>query len=370
MFDDLKSLFDLRFLNPSENPDLSIAHQYQRQNLPTIWLLGNTGAGKSSLVKALTNGSDIDIGNGFSPCTKSAYVYPFPSKHPIVKFLDTRGLAETHYDPTEDITQATQKGHLLTLVAKTEEVEQSSVIQALKTIKLSKKIEHILIVYTAAKQVSNQDAQRLIQYKQRQFESVWGKELPYVAVDFECDDGSTYHSTELIDALSEKLPIVGLMIEEKDHQCAEEGNFDQLENEILWYAGTASATDLLPVVGLVSVPTIQAKMLHSLANQYGIEWNTRVFSEFIGALGTTFGLQYGARFGIRELIKLVPYYGQTVGAVTAAAMSFGTTYGLGRVACYFFYQKKLAQPIDQNIMKSLYQQAFLKSKKVTDSEPK
>jgi predicted GTPase len=188
--------------------------------------LGNTGAGKSSLVKALTNGSDIDIGNGFSPCTKSAYVYPFPSKHPIVKFLDTRGLAETHYDPTEDITQATQKGHLLTLVAKTEEVEQSSVIQALKTIKLSKKIEHILIVYTAAKQVSNQDAQRLIQYKQRQFESVWGKELPYVAVDFECDDGSTYHSTELIDALSEKLPIVGLMIEEKDHQCAEEGNFD------------------------------------------------------------------------------------------------------------------------------------------------
>ncbi len=370
MFDDLKSSFNFHFLNPAENPDLSTAHQYQKQYLPTIWLLGNTGAGKSSLIKALTDGSDIDIGNGFSPCTKSAYVYPFPNEQPIVRFLDTRGLAESHYDPTEDIALATQQGHLLTVVAKVEEVEQSAVIKALRSIKNSKQIEQILVVYTAVKQVSKTEGQRLIQYKQNQFESAWGKPLPYIAVDFECEDGSTYHLKNLIDAFSEKLPIIGLMIEKKDHQCAEEANFDRLENEILWYAGTASATDLLPAVGLVSVPTIQAKLLHSLASQYGITWDKRVFSEFIGALGTTFGLQYGARFGIRELVKLIPYYGQTVGAVTAAAMSFGTTYGLGRVACYFFYQKKLAHPIDTHLMKNLYQDAFLKSKKVTNSESK
>ena len=35
-------------------------------------------------------------------------------------------------------------------------------------------------------------------------------------------------------------------------------NFNQLKNEVLWYAGSASASDLIPAVGLVSVPAIQA----------------------------------------------------------------------------------------------------------------
>ncbi len=367
MFDDFKSLFDRHFLHPKENLDLP--PQYQKHHLPTIWLLGKTGAGKSSLMKALTNGTNIDIGNGFSSCTLHTHVYPFPSQHPSVKFLDTRGLVEVNYDPTEDIALATQCGHLLTVVTKVEDIEQSDVLTALKVIKRSKKIKHILLVYTAIKQVSEVDAQRLIQYQQTQFEQVWGQPIAHVAVDFECDNGTTHQLNTLIDSLSEQLPIIGLMIEQKDHLCAEEDNFDQLENDVLWYAGTASATDLLPAVGLVSVPAIQAKLLHSLATQYGIHWDKRVFSEFIGALGTTFSLQYGVRLGIRELVKFVPYYGKTLGAMTAAVMSFGTTYGLGRVACYFFYQKKYAHPIDTKHMKKLYQQAFLNSQKVIHHEP-
>lgn len=368
MLDKIKSLMDTKFFNPDENPDLSVAQTYQKSHLPTLWLLGNTGAGKSSLVKALTNGTNIDIGNGFSPCTMTASLYRYPPTQPILQFLDTRGLAEAHYDPSEDIAQCGEKGHLLVVVAKTEEVEQSAVISALKKIRKNGAIQHAIVVHTAVQQCNDTEAQRLITHKQNAFETAWGKPLPQCAVDFETASGEVFQLDELIERLSSLLPIVELMVEKKTHATREEADFDRLENEILWYAGTASATDLLPAVGLVSVPTIQAKMLHSLANQYGIEWNKKVFSEFAGALGTTFGLQYGARLGIRELVKLIPYYGQTVGAVAAATMSFGATYGLGRVACYFFYQKRQKAPIDNEMMQSLYQQAFQKGKKAGESE--
>jgi uncharacterized protein (DUF697 family) len=42
-----------------------------------------------------------------------------------------------------------------------------------------------------------------------------------------------------------------------------------------------------------------------------------------------------AGFGLRELAKLIPVYGQTAGAAAAAAMSFATTFAIGKAACYF-----------------------------------
>ena len=71
--------------------------------LPVVWLLGKTGAGKSSLVRALTEQTEAEIGNGFQPCTRSARSYDFPPDQPLVRFLDTRGLGEAGYDPAEDL---------------------------------------------------------------------------------------------------------------------------------------------------------------------------------------------------------------------------------------------------------------------------
>src|SRR5699024_1492806 len=124
----------------------------------------------------------------------------------------------------------------------------------------------------------------------------------------------------------------------------EEQCFAKLKNEVLWYAAGASVTDLLPVIGLASVPAMQAKMLYSLAKRYAVPWNKRSFAELIGMLGTSCSTQYGVKLGVRQLVKLIPVYGQTVGAATAAATSFGTTYGLGRAACYYFHRKSRGEP--------------------------
>ncbi len=75
-------------------------------------MLGKTGAGKSSLIQSITGLSSIEVGNGFSPCTKTSESYDFPAEQPLIKFIDTRGLGEAHYDPSDDIEIATQKANV------------------------------------------------------------------------------------------------------------------------------------------------------------------------------------------------------------------------------------------------------------------
>ncbi|MEZ8824827.1 GTPase [Vibrio sp. 10N.261.55.A7] len=367
MYESIKS-----FITPKRNEDLILASELQRSNPPTLWLLGKTGSGKSSLIHAITGSTLVEIGNGFQPCTRTASIYDFPYDKPILRFLDTRGLAEAGYDPTSDIEQFTtgqqsdEYSHgiaqAIIVVVKLEDPEQSALISALKKIKRSSKFKQIITVLTAVKQVTEKERERLVSYHKSQLGSVLGNQLTTVEVDFETDDNAVYNLDSLIDAISHYLPIIKLMMNKGDHSNVEESNFNKLENEVLWYCASASATDVIPAVGLVTVPTIQAKMLHSLAQQYGIDWNKRTFAELIGTLGGSFGLQYSLKLGARQLTKFIPGYGQTVGAVTAATMSFATTYGLGRAACYYFYHKSQNEAVSAQEMQAVYKTAMMKTR--------
>ncbi|PWQ93484.1 YcjF family protein [Leucothrix arctica] len=363
MFDQIKDSF-----NPGKNPDLIHAHEFQRENLPTLWLVGKTGAGKSTFIQTITGLSSVEVGNGFAPCTKTAQVYNFPQDKPLLRFLDTRGLGEADYDPEDDLEEIGQLGHALVVVMKVDEPEQSAVLSALKKIRQKNKIKHLLLIHSAVLLSNKKDRERQIAFNELQVKEIWGSDFKAVAVDFETEDGSVYQYDVLVDVLEEMLPVIGIIADVKEHSTIEEANFDTLKKEVLWYAGSAAASDLIPAIGLVTVPAIQAKLLHSLANQYDVEWNKRTFNEFIGTLGSSFALQYGVKFGVRELIKFVPVYGQTVGAVTAATMSFGTTYGLGRVACYYFYHKSKGLQIPAEIMQDLYKNAFKQGKAASGYE--
>ena len=73
--------------------------------------------GQERLIRALTGRDDAAIGNGFQPCTRTARLYDFPdTTHCFVRFLDTRGLGEIDYDPTEDMRLFGQQAHLLMVV--------------------------------------------------------------------------------------------------------------------------------------------------------------------------------------------------------------------------------------------------------------
>ena len=345
--------------NPSKNPELEPVFAQQAQSLPILWLLGKTGAGKSSLIQALTGDSKIDIGNGFQPCTKTANVYDYPQDKPLLRFLDTRGLSEADYDAREDIAACEDRSHALLIVLKADDPEQSDVVKALKQIRASGKIKNYLVVHTGILQVSDLiQRQQAIAHNQAQVEKVLAQTLDQVAVDFIADDPAQSGVSELKQALADLLPILAQFNDEQLHTNQEEKNFIHLKKEVLWYAGAAAASDVLPAVGLVAVPSIQGKMLHSLANQYGVEWDKKLLSEFATALGASFGIKYATRLGLRQLAKLIPVYGQPIGPATAASISFATTYALGRAASKYLYHQTQGEAVDQIELQTLYEDAM------------
>jgi uncharacterized protein (DUF697 family) len=365
------SLFDrlYRTLNPTQDPDLGEAFAHRGEHLPTLWLLGKTGAGKSSLIRALTGLDRIEVGSGFRPCTLTSAQYRFPVDAPLLAFMDTRGLAEADYDAREDIANCEAASHALIVVMKAEDPEQSQVLRALKQIRRSGGIKDLLLVHTGIEQLRDPaERARCIAHNQQQVQALWG-ELDSVAVDFVGSDGQPVGLAALTEKLGERLPIIAELFDDRGHASVEEQNFQRLKREIMWYAGAAGATDAVPALGLVSVPALQVKMLHSLANRYGLVWSRRLLAEFGTALGAGFGLQYASRLGLRQLVKLIPVYGQTLGGATAAVASYGYTYALGRAACLYFYRTQRGEPVSTEALKAQFKQAFEHIKPVAGDEP-
>ena len=352
-----------QIVNPARNMAIEANYHIESNKLPTLWLLGKTGAGKSSLIRAVTGNTEVEIGAGYKPCTQSSHSYDFPPDKALFRFLDTRGLAEADYDAHDDIAVLQASSNAVVLVMKLDDPEQSSVLSALRQVKKSKQLRQILLIHTGLNLVINPDDRlRCQQHNQQQVEQFWGAPVPSVAVDLVNADAKFNGLSDLRTGLGALLPILALAQQREQHQDLEQQSFLQLKNELLWYAGIAGTSDTLPGVGLVSVPLLQAKMLHSLAQHYGVHWGRREMSEFFGTLGTGFGIQYAAKLGVRQLVKLLPVYGQTAGAASAAVMSFSTTYAIGRVACHYLFHKCRGEPLSRDALQTLYQEAFRSAK--------
>ncbi|NHN35752.1 kinase [Pseudomaricurvus alcaniphilus] len=372
-------------INPSADEALAKAWQAGGGELPTLWLLGKTGAGKSSIVQKMTGASAAEIGNGFMPCTRDAQAYQYPAELPILRFMDTRGLGEADYDASEDLQFLGETSHALLIVIRLGDGEQSAVLSALRQIRNSARQiqrEHVMVVHTGASDIdSEHDRRRALADKQAQVEQVWGAELDHCLVDFSPLDSLPVDSSpmdrtqvnsdgglndlgeaELKEMLSARLPELRLWLQKRQHRDLERANFERLRSQVLWYAGTAAASDAIPAVGLISVPAIQGKMLHSLARHYDIQWDKRNFSEFSAALGGSFALRYGTSLGMRQLAKLIPAYGQLAGAALAVTVSYASTYAIGRAACSYLYHQKTKTPLSDGALQALYREAMQEGK--------
>lgn len=341
-------------INSEADPDLDQLNEYLRENVPRIWLLGKTGAGKSSLVAEITEQSDVEIGNGFEPCTTGINRYQFPREQPLMEFLDTRGLSEAGYIAEEDIEQASSQAHAIVVVVKTDDPEQSAVIETLSGLKAASR-ERVLVVYTASHGAADeQEVKRAIKSLQNHFKKALRFEFPYVFVDFPAQRN--------VDQLREKLAALMPSAEHFLHKSGARDHEEQVylnqRARILWHAGAAGSADFVPGMGLVAVPTIQIKMLYQLSEAYDLNWQRKEVLEFLGSLGTSFSIGYGSRVLITQLGRFIPVWGQTVGQATAVAVSFGLTYALGRGACFYMYHKRHGREVDPEQLKAVYEQAL------------
>ena len=347
---------------PASSPALDAVLEEHRQHLPVLWLLGKTGAGKSSIIQRLTGDTRAQIGNGFEPCTRSAVLYEHPAAAPVLRFLDTRGLGEAGYDPGDDLHMAQQGSHALLVITRVDDPSQEAIVDALKALQIDSGQLAVLHVHTALHTLSDSDLQRAITHNSQQIEAAMQSDVSSVSIDFtDPDDGfedPDVGLSQLREAIINMVPELARVLTRQSSDSQEETLFLSVRREVLGYAGASAAADLLPAVGLVAVPSVQGKMLHTLAGRYALTWNKRLAREFIAALGTSFIYRYLISLGTRELAKLIPVYGQSAGAAAAASISFASTYGLGRAACLYFYRRNHDNPIDPDSLRKAFTDAF------------
>ena len=350
-----------------------------RRVAPVVWLLGKVQSGKSSIVRA-TGTTRAEIGSGFKACTMTAAVFDFPSDAPLIRFLDTRGLGEAGYDPDEDLAVASASTHATIAVMRAMDPAQDAVVSVLVDIRRRFPDWPVVVAQShlhegyepgeghavpypyrlhgsshdpatkSAAETENripEDLRRALTYQRELVrQKVPGKgPLIFVPIDLTLEgDGYQpllYGLEPLQLALADAAPAaLQAALDDATGGGRENEKSRRLHTLIVGHATAASAADLIPVAAVAAVPAVQARLLQLIAGNYDVDWNRRAMAEFAGALGAGFLARYAAGFGIRQLAKLIPVYGQTAGAAAAAATSFATTYALGKAAIYYLAAKE------------------------------
>ncbi len=336
---------------------------------PVIWLLGKVQSGKSSIVQRLTGASEVEVGEGFRPITRSAAIFDFPVEAPILRFLDTRGLGETGYDPAADLAACEASAHLIVAVMRVGDHGQRSVFESLRDIRTRHPEWPIIVAQTwlhsfyqmppahpmpypftggpgdADLRGVAPDLGRALMYQRRLFDGMPGKgPIVFVPIDFTRPTDGLPPPDFGLEALLSAIEAVAPAAVNARLSAARAGEGEdigkQAQSLIAGYAFAGAAVDITPVAGLIGVPVLQGAMLHALARRFDVEFGRAAIIAFLGSLGTATLARYALGFGLRQLVKLIPIYGQTAGAVAAGAASFVFTYALGQAACVYLAARR------------------------------
>ena len=379
----------------SRELDRALKSAASSQAVPVLWLLGTAQSGKTSIVRALTGSPDADTGNGFQPCTQTARLYDFPAEAPVVRFLDTRGLGEVDYDPGDDLAQCEDRSHLVMAVARVSDARPRALRQVLTDIRRRHPDWPLVIAQTTLHDVYPDDMDHVRPYPfdddnweesvpdelrrlvltQRDY---LGRSLPgdapiiWVPIDFtRPDDGfepQDYGIKALWSAI-EKASAMGLEARLRADPAVNDVYARAAHPQIVGYSLAAATVGALPVVDLALVPGVQARMLYSLGSLYQRPWDRRRSAEFLGLLGSGIASAYGLRLAGRSLVKLIPGWGQTLGAAWGATSSGALTYALGKAACFYLYRSRTGHPVEARVLRQVHARALERGRSLIRSSP-
>jgi uncharacterized protein (DUF697 family)/predicted GTPase len=350
--------------------------------VPVFWLFGKTGSGKSSIVRYLTGASSVAIGNGYRPQTTTAAQYDFPSSdQPLVRFLDTRGLAEARYDPTEDIAAAKACTHLMIVTARVTDQALEPVLVPLREIKQAAPSRPIVLALTCLHQTYPQGAhpqpdpftsdswrtderlpenlRRCLLAQEQRFAGLVDRIVPIdLTQSEEGFEPVDFGGDRLEQALQDLLPAAYrhtlLHLPELRLQLQDLTERQALP-VILSYsslAATAAATPF-PWVDIPVVLGLQSRLVYLLADLYG----QRLQGDLLWQMASAVGGRLLVRFAVKAPLKFLPVVGQTANA----AMAFAYTYSLGKACCWYFGQVKAGHVPSQDELSAVW------SEKLTDA---
>lgn len=349
-----------RLLGSASAPEEHQVVEKVERDIPIVWLLGNTGAGKSSLIKALTGLDDVQVGNGYASCTRTSRKFDFPQEEPLVRFLDTRGLGEAGYDPTEDLAACEGHSHAIIVVAKLNDQVQGQIADALSQVIKRRPNLDVMLVHTGADLVPDlAQRERTKASTSALIRKALGRDIIEVSISLPPDTGpSPEDFAELTEALVQVLPNAGLLLHQEATHDAESKAFREVRKTVLFYAGVAGGSDVFPIVGLLSSTGVQFTMLKKLGEHYGIPVTIALARNFAYLLGVGIGGRFLGSVALRQGAKLIPGYGQTVGAVAAGTFTFAATYALGRTAARYLHTLSIGETPSREDMQDTFRNAF------------
>jgi uncharacterized protein (DUF697 family) len=349
------------------------ARRSAQSTAPVIWLLGKTGAGKTAIVSTLTGDARAEVGAGFEPCTRTASFYDVPTEVPLIRFLDTRGLDEADYDPAKDIAWCEDQSHLLLVVMQAADPVQGAVLRVVREARRRHPDWSVVVAQTGLHRLYPAGAKhpepypftggaedetnpllphalrQALAHQRRLFNGLRGAPPRFVPLDFTMPEDGFAPQDFGIDALRGVLEAEGLSAFETLHRARSDAESDRIRahaRPLIYGYGVAAAgagAVPIPMVGVSGLAGVLALMLRTLAARYQVAWTRQTFAEFSGAIGGGALLWWGLRYGVRELLKLVPVIGTVAAGALNAAAAFGVTTGVGEAACVWLSYRRRGQ---------------------------
>jgi uncharacterized protein (DUF697 family)/predicted GTPase len=359
MVRETRMLNKVKRLFTSAARDAQLQEHFERMRdrfpAPVFWLFGKTQSGKTSLIKYLTGADAAEIGQGFRPCTRFSRLYEFPTAEaPLLTFLDTRGLDEPDYDPTEDVARFNVHAHVVIVTVKALDHAQENVLRNLKTIRRAQADRPVLLALTClheayphlqhpqpypygtieANGAVPDDLRRSLAEQRQRFEGLVDRvvELDLTPPE-EAFDDPNYGGEQLKRALLDALPAAYRQTLVALNEATSELKSIYARHAlplILGYSSMAATAGAIPIpwIDLLILPGIQTQMIHHLARFYGQPLTGARFLE----LASTLGIGMLVRQAVREVVKLIPLVGSVAGGALAAA----STFALGKAFCFYY----------------------------------
>ncbi|MEI8018261.1 MAG: DUF697 domain-containing protein [Schlesneria sp.] len=384
MFERIKSLLGFGSLT-DEQFERKRQELLKKIPVPVFWLFGKTGSGKSTIVRFITGSTQAEIGNGFQPQTKTSFRYDFPSSsQPLVRFLDTRGLGESGYDPKEDIESFDGSTHVVIVVVRVMDHALAEIIEPLRKIRAARPSRPIVLVLTCLHEAypfeqhpkpdpfdviheskteeptTSSEAkadlavnesgrrpsllavhpalQRSLREQEERFAGLVDRIVPIdLTPPEEGFEQPNFGGARLEESLIELLPAAyrqALIHLDDVRNSLRDLTAKQAMPTILTYSSLAatSAASPLPWVDIPLVMALQTRLIYLLADLYDQKMNAGLLVKMAGAVGG----RLAVRFAIKAPLKFIPFVGQTANA----AMAFAYTYSLGKACCWYFGEMK------------------------------
>ncbi|MGL6074776.1 MAG: GTPase family protein [Fimbriiglobus sp.] len=358
---------ETRAVDPGEL-ERRLAELREKTPTPVFWMLGKTQSGKSSVVQFLTGAEAAIVGNGFRPCTRTSQEFPFPDEvQPLLTFLDTRGVDEPTYDPSDDLAAFDRRANLVLVTVRLTDFATGNLRTALVKIRAANPTRPVVLAVTCLHEARPQEQhpqpypfpnvapipaewERPLAEQRRLFEGLHDSLVPIdLTKPVEGYTDPTYGGEALKRALLAKLPaayqttfqqVQELQTLLRDH------HIDKSRPRILQAVALASSSAIAPIpgVGMLLLPEIQKQMLDDLAIAAEAPEAVEPFLQGLGG-------SLRRKQAWRELVKFIP----GIGTPASAALSARATYALGVAFCEYLLARKHGQRLSESEVRGLYE---------------